>query len=280
MKKIYIFITLLLMSLFITIPIKASNIDMSYSVSITLNNLTDSKHRVMLATLGPGQSDYKDESVIYKKALPDDYYFSSAYKDFTGTSVRFDYYGPISRNFIVVISDEITGDVFQSKELTCYGATSYFACNFNEGLNFVKNFNYGLAVGMFILRMALIIIAQISLAYIFKFNKKSHYVICATNTILQFFANLYLNIQTYNFGLTAKSKAIGCAILFGVELLIFAIEQITFSQYCTMKCKVVDDNSNNEARKELVESKKYIWLYTLLICLITYFIGMISLITW
>ena len=250
MKKFIVFIISFLTLLFIPLEVNAKTEYDKYYVSITLRNLDDANYTIMLLTIGPGKVEEIGEDNIFKIELPENYYFSNAkQKD--------------SNQYLI------------SDELTIYGAANYWSCNYELGFKFKKSYNYGYAVAMFFFRMFVVIVIEIAIAFVYKFNKKSHWIIFGTNTSLQLLANLYLNIQTYNFGITPISKGIGCLALFFVEALIFVISLITYNQYCSRN-NIIIDNGN----EKIVETKDSIWKYVLLICVLSFIVGAISLIFW
>ena len=233
MKKFIVFIISFLTLLFIPLEVNAKTEYDKYYVSITLRNLDDANYTIMLLTIGPGKVEEIGEDNIFKIELPENYYFSNAKQKFSSSSIIYEYDGQISRTFKVLLYNEDSNQYLISDELTIYGAANYWSCNYELGFKFKKSYNYGYAVAMFFFRMFVVIVIEIAIAFVYKFNKKSHWIIFGTNTSLQLLANLYLNIQTYNFGITPISKGIGCLALFFVEALIFVISLITYNQYCS-----------------------------------------------
>lgn len=116
------------------------------------------------------------------------------------------YYPP--RDFKILILTE-DGKFYSSKALSAYAFNSYYKIDFNKlsfdeaknigQINFVKNnYNYGLEIISFLIRLSLTIGIELALALLFRYRSKRHLVIILiTNAITQLFLNIGLNLVTY-----------------------------------------------------------------------------------
>ncbi len=209
-----------------------------------------------------------DLTIIYNNVtLPEGWKLcdiSSFYSNTSELLITSGYYWP--SKFILIIYDKTSSNYYLSEVTKTYAFHSYFKYDMNDykkipdssekRIILEKTYDYTKEILGFLLRLFITLAIEISLALLFKFNKKSLVIIGMTNAATQIFLNLYLNITTHFDGKSPWN----IFIYVFIEALIVVIEAIIFKIFC---------------RRGKEEDRNWIISYTVLANVLSFGLGMI-----
>ena len=219
-KKIYGFLTLILMvSLLIPIPVKADT-GPKPSVRITFENMGDELCYGTLLSLrestGPQSAWDGDEEHIYNYDLDidiwrsfveykdaDGYYFLQiAWQCHESKTLNWTYYPPSNFKVLLYYPESNTFQVSDVCER--YAFDSYFTVRLNADgrtLDVEKSYDYTGEIASFLCRVVFTLLVELALAWIFGFrDKKVFGAIAIINIITQIGLNIALSLTIYQNG--------------------------------------------------------------------------------